>query len=61
LIFHVGQVDEYGVDADWILPSPRPDHPEEAEMAAVPPPEAPKREEPMNERRRWLRYLLGAK
>jgi hypothetical protein len=61
LIFHVGQVDEYGVDADWILPSPRLDHPEEAETAAVPPPEAPKREEPMNERRRWLRYLLGAR
>jgi len=60
LIFYVGQVGEYGVDADWVLPSPRSDHHEEAETAAVPTPEAPKREEPMNGRRRWLRYLLGA-
>jgi len=61
LIFRVGQVGEYGVDADWVLPSPRSDLSEEIAMKVAPAPEAAKREEPMSERRRWLRYLLGAK
>ena len=58
LIFHQGEIGEYGVDADWILPSPRRGFPEEPEMATESAPET-KGVDPVNGRRRWLRYLIG--
>jgi hypothetical protein len=57
LIFHQGEIGEYGVDADWVLPSPRSGLPEEAEITAKP--EPAKSVEPMNGWWRWLRDLLG--
>ena len=59
LIFHLGEIGEHGVDADWVLPSPGSVLSDEPEMPAPPTADGPKLVEPANRRWRWFRSLLG--
>jgi hypothetical protein len=59
LIFHQGEIGVYGVDADWILPSPGPALAEEPEMPVDPEPKTAMSPEPIPRFWRWLRDRFG--
>jgi hypothetical protein len=59
LIFHQGEIGVYGVDADWILPSPGSGLAEEPEMPVDPEPKSAMSPKPIPRFWRGLRDLFG--